>query len=100
MSAVDFVVEQVATRTGGRPEAVKSLIKIAVTHIPEGTRVDKGSLATALETTRKELRDDELSGLLIKVEEEFQRLGPLKQMLAFSAISSQLDSIRAEVQSI
>lgn len=97
MSTVNFVVDQVAARTGGDPTAVRSLIGHAVKHIPEGTKVDKKTMMTALESTRKNLDSTELHGLLDRVEAEFQGLGALKQMLVFSAINAEIGSLRTEL---
>lgn len=94
MSTVDFVVSQATARTGSSPAAVRALLTLGLNHVPEGTRVNRESMALALEATRLELNQ-----LLDQVETEFEALGPLKQMLVFSAIGSGLDDVRRELKS-
>lgn len=98
MSTIDFVVEQAAARTGGTPEAVRSLISIALNHIPEGTTVDRNSMAMAMEATRKDLKDPELHSILDRVEEQFSSMGMLKQILVFSTLNSGIEDARRELR--
>lgn len=98
MSTIDFVVDQVSTRTGGEPKTVRELLGRGIRHIPEGTPVNKASMAAALEATRLELTDPEEIRIIERIEYQFRSMGMLKQMLVFSTISSGIDELRRELR--
>lgn len=98
MSTIDFVVDQVSGRTGGDPKTVRELLGQGIRHIPEGTPVNRASMASALEATRLELTDPEEIRIIERIEAEFQSMGMLKQMLVFSTISSGIADLRRELQ--
>ena len=98
MSTIDFVVDQVSSRTVGDPKTVRELLGQGIRHIPEGAPVDKSSMAAALEATRLELTDPEEIRIIERIEDQFRSMGMLKQMLVFSTISSGIDELRQELK--
>ena len=98
MSTIDFVVDQVSGRTEGDPKTVRELLGRGVRHIPEGTPVNRASMAAALEATRLELTDPEEIRIIERIEGEFQAMGMLKQILVFSTISGGIDELRRELK--
>lgn len=99
MSTIDFVVEHAASKTGGDPKAVRSLIGRGIRHIPEGSPINKASMASALKVTRTELADPEEIRIVEHIEAEFRSMGFLKQTLVFGMMNSKIDEIRAELKS-
>ncbi len=97
MSTIDFVVDQVSGRTGGDPKTVRELLGRGIRHIPEGTPVDRVSMAAALEATRLELTDPEEVRIIERIERELRSMGVLKQILVFSTISGGIDELRREL---
>lgn len=98
MSTIDFVVEHAASKTGGDPKAVRSLIGRGIRHIPEGTPVNRASMASALEAARAELADPEEIRIVEHIESEFRSMGFLKQTLVFGMMNSKIDELRAELK--
>lgn len=98
MSTIDFVVDQVSSRTGGEPKTVRELLGQGIRHIPEGTPVNRASMAAALEATRLELTDPEEIRIIERIEDQFRSMGMLKQILVFSTISSGIDELRRELK--
>ena len=97
MSTIDFVVDQVSGRTEGDPKTIRELLGRGIRHIPEGTPVDRASMAAALEATRLELTDPEEVRIIERIERELRSMGVLKQILVFSTISGGIDELRREL---
>jgi len=109
MSAVGILIDDTSTKTGTSPEAVRAVLGRGVSHIPEGTKIDRESMALALEATRAELNgsvplsssvasSEELNRILDHLETELNSMGRLKSTIVFGAIRAGIGDLRAELQ--
>jgi len=96
MSAIDILAKDASERTGATPEAVRAVLVKGVRHIPEGTKINRESMAAALQAARSEPGgvSAEESKILDYLGSELNSLGRLKQALVFGAISANIGELR------
>jgi len=101
MSTVGMLIQQTTEATGASTEAVRGVLSQGARHIPEGTKVNRESLAEAFEATRADLNGEpggsdrtEKLDILSYLETELNSLGRLKQIVVFGAIGSNIGELR------
>ena len=109
MSAVGILIDDTASKTQTAPEAVRTILGLGVGHIPEGTKIDRESMATALEATRRDVNgavplqsstgsQKDFNAILDHLEAELSSMGRMKAAMVFGAIRAGIKDLRDELQ--
>lgn len=110
MSAVGILIDDTSAKTDTSPEAVRLILSLGVRHIPEGTKIDGKSMASALEATRREVNgpvpphspvgtQEDFNAIIDHLETELSSMGRVKSALVFGAIRAGIGELREELRS-